>query len=145
MSDFDVSRLLNALDNEENEAVMQLDHVKIGKIKNDVLQRLGLPSKELRALHKKLKFYRFVDELPDLKYGSYIRWIPLIDPENIRLTTGGIVCEMKVTDSGIAVVCKNRLNRMFQLIISENLIFQKLTDQEQIILSAMDYLNGHSA
>lgn len=141
MSDFDVSRLLQALDNDDNENIMKLDHEKISKIKNDVLQRLHLPAKELRTLNKKLKFYKFVDELPDLKYGTYIRWVPLTDPQKIRLTNGGIVCEMKVTDSGIAVVCKNRFNNMFQLIISENLIFQKLTEQEQVILSAMDYLN----
>ena len=24
---------------------------------------------------KKLKLYQFVDELPDMKYGSYVRWI----------------------------------------------------------------------
>ena len=52
--------------------------------------------------------YRFIDELPDLHYGSYIRWITIKDPENIKLTNGGIVCEMKVGDDGIIIVCKNK-------------------------------------
>ena len=60
-----------------------------------------------------LKNYRFIDELPDLHYGSYIRWITIKDPQNIKLTNGGIVCEMKVGDDGIIVVCKNKMNRFF--------------------------------
>jgi len=142
MSDFDINKLLNALDNDENEALMDLDHSKISKMKNDILQKLHLPSGQLKSLHKSLKQYRFIDELPELKYGSYIRWIPLVNPEKIYLTTGGIICEMKVVDNGIAIVCKNRYNKLFQILMSENLIFQKLTNQEQIILSAMDYLNA---
>ena len=142
MSDFDISKLLKALDNEENEQIINLDYVKINKIKNDVLKRLHIKANDLRELKTKLKLYRFVDELPDLKYGSYIRWISLKNPENIYLTTGGIVCEIKVVESGIAIICKNNYNRMFQIKLSENLIFQKLTKQEQIILSAMDLINS---
>lgn len=142
MSEFDVSKLLKALDNEENEQIINLDYVKINKIKNNVLKRLHIKANVLRELKTKLKLYRFVDELPDLKYGSYIRWISLKNPENIYLTTGGIVCEIKVVESGIAIICKNSYNRMFQIKLSENLIFQKLTKQEQIILSAMDLINS---
>ena len=50
-----------------------------------------------------------------MKYGSYIRWISLKNPENLKLTNGGIVCEMKVGDNGIVIVCKNNFNRFFQL------------------------------
>ena len=31
-----------------------------------------------------------------MKYGSYVRWISLKNPENLKLTNGGIVCEMKL-------------------------------------------------
>jgi hypothetical protein len=141
MSDFDVNTLISALDNDTNENLLDLDHNKISNIKNNVLQRLRLTPAKLRSLHKSLKFYRYVDELPDLNYGSYIRWIPLKDPEKIKLTNGGIVCVIKIVDNGIAVICKNRYNSMFQVLLNENLIFQKLTEQEQVILSAMDYLN----
>ncbi len=36
---------------------------------------------------------------------------------------------------------KNRMNRFFQINLDENLIFQKLTDQEKIILYAIDLAN----
>ena len=142
MSSLDVDKLISALGNEDNECVMEMTFEKISKMKNDILQRLRLSSEELKSMHSKLKAYRFVDELPELKYGTYIRWIPLTDPENIKLTTGGIVCEMKVGDDGIVVTCKNRYNRMFSIKMQENLIFQKMTDQERVLISALSYLNA---
>ena len=142
MSSLDVDKLISALGNEDNECVMEMTFEKISKMKNDILQRLRLSGEELKSMHSKLKAYRFVDELPELKYGTYIRWIPLRDPENIKLTTGGIVCEMKVGDDGIVVTCKNRYNRMFSIKMQENLIFQKMTDQERVLISALSYLNA---
>ena len=142
MSSLDVDKLIAALGNEDNECVMEMTYEKISKMKNDILQRLRLSPEELKSMHSKLKAYRFVDELPELKYGTYIRWIPLTNPENIKLTTGGIVCEMKVGDDGIVITCKNRFNRMFSIKMQENLIFQKMTDQERVLISALSYLNA---
>ena len=142
MSSLDVDKLIAALGNEDNECVMEMTYEKISKMKNDILQRLRLSPQELKSMHSKLKAYRFVDELPELKYGTYIRWIPLTNPENIKLTTGGIVCEMKVGDDGIVITCKNRFNRMFSIKMQENLIFQKMTDQERVLISALSYLNA---
>ena len=110
-------------------------------MKNDMLQKLRLPRDKLRSLHKSLKLYRYVDELPDLHYGSYVRWISLKNPNNIRLTNGGIVCDVKI-DDGINVVCRNNMHRFFQFKMGECLVFQQLTDKEQVLLSALDYLNN---
>tara|TARA_B100000282_G_C31735779_1_gene493356 strand:- start:1960 stop:2388 length:429 start_codon:yes stop_codon:yes gene_type:complete len=142
MSELNIEHILKALENEDNENILQLDHEKISKMKNDILQKLGLPREKLKQYHKSLKNYRFIDELPDLHYGSYIRWITIKDPENIKLTNGGIVCEMKVGDDGIIIVCKNKINRFFSFKMNETLIFQRLSEQEQVLLSALDYLNA---
>ena len=79
----------------------------------------------------------------ELKYGTYVRWIPIEDPNNIHLTKGGIFCEMKITDEGVFCVCKNfgYLNKHFQISMDKNLIFQKLTEQELVLLSALDHLS----
>ena len=79
-----------------------------------------------------------------MKYGSYIRWISLKNPDNLKLTNGGIVCEMKVGDNGIVIVCKNNFNRFFQLNMTETLIFQKLNEEELVLLSALDYINSNA-
>lgn len=139
--DLDIKSLMSALDNEENESLLNLDHSKLKAIKNDMLQKLGLPREKLKKLHAQLKEYRYVDEINDLKYGAYIRWIPLKDPTNIRLTNGGIVCEILVKDNGIHVICRNNINRLFQIRLVENMVFQKISYQENILLSVMGYLN----
>jgi hypothetical protein len=137
----DIEKLMTALDNEDNAPILELDYNKLAAVKNNMLQQLQLPKEELKAMHKKLKMYRYVDELPDLQYGAYIRWIPLKNPASIKLTNGGFICDIKIKDDGMNIMCKNGMNRLFQLKHAENMIFQKLTEQEQVILSAMNYLN----
>tara|TARA_Y100000287_G_C14232511_1_gene362720 strand:- start:3498 stop:3932 length:435 start_codon:yes stop_codon:yes gene_type:complete len=144
MSGLDIEKLLSALEDEENADLLNLDMKKIAAEKNDILTKLELPKSQQRDLLKKLKQYRYIDELPGMKYGSYIRWISLKNPENLKLTNGGIVCEMKVGDNGIVIVCKNNFNRFFQLNMTETLIFQKLNEEELVLLSALDYINSNA-
>ena len=134
--------LQKALDNENNTSIMNLTTNKIKALKNDYLQKLQLSREQLKIFHKKLKDYRYVDDLTDIQSGQYIRWINLKNPENIKLTNGGLIIDIKILSSGIHVVCKNNMNRRFQIKIDENIIFQKLTDQERILMSALDYLEN---
>ena len=73
----DVDLLMKSLEREENDCLMNLDTSKIQQIKNDMLQKLQLPREKLKKMNKVLKQYRFVDEIPDIKYGAYVRWINL--------------------------------------------------------------------
>ena len=136
----DIEKLLNALDNENNASVIQLNYEKILEDKNSILQELKLPKEQLKTLIKQLKKYRHVDNLEDISYGSYIRWISL-NKDVIKLTNGGIVCHMKTVNEDIHLVCKNNWGNLFQLNMTENIIFQKLNDQELVILSALKYLD----
>jgi len=133
---------MKALDNDNNEGIQKYNTTLIKQIKNDYLQKLLLPRDKLLDFHAKLKGYRYVDDLSDIQYGRYIRWINLNDPENIKLTTGGIIIDIKILASGIHVVCKNNKNRKFQVKIDECYIFQKLTEQEKIILYALDHVSS---
>jgi hypothetical protein len=132
--------LLKSLDNENNESMSNLSSKKIKALKNDYLQQLQLSREKLKDFHNKLKEYKYVDDLTTIQYGRYIRWINLNDPTNIKLTTGAIIIDIKILEDGIHLVCKNFRNRKFQIKIDECFIFQKLTDQEKVILSALDYL-----
>ena len=82
--------------------------------------------------------------MSDLKYGTYIRWIPVENPDEIDLKKGALFCEMKITDKGVFCVCKNHgfNTRHFQISMDKTLIFQKLTTQEQVLLSALDHLSS---
>ena len=137
----DIESLMSALDDDDNASLMKLDTRAVKAVKNDMLQKLNLPREQLKKLHKQLEEYRYVDEMNELKYGAYIRWISLRDPNKIKLTNGGIICDILVKDNGIHVVCRNNMHRMFQIKLVECMVFQKLSDQERVLLTVMDYLN----
>jgi len=143
MTNFDVNEILMAIENETNASILELTTLQIQKQKNDILQKLQMPRKQLKDIHKKLKKYRYCGDLKDIQNGYYIRWISLKKFNNIFLTTGGIVCEVLFCKGGVSILCKNSRNCMFQFKFDECLIFQKISQQENVILKIMDFLNKH--
>lgn len=139
----DVNKLLKALDDDSNETLLNFTTKSIRVMTLKILKELQLPKKETIDMFNKLKDYKYVDEMNELKYGTFIRWIPIEDPTNIYLTKGALFCEMKITDDGVFCVCKNfgYSARHFQISMDKNLIFQKLTEQELVLLSALDHLS----
>jgi hypothetical protein len=138
----DVNKLLKALDDESNENILDFTSQKIKEMNLKIIKELQLPRNKTLDILKKLGYYKYVDEMSDLKYGTYIRWIPINNPNTIILKKGAVFCEMKITDDGVFLVCKNYgyNSKHFQIQMDTNLIFQKLTTQEQILLSALDHL-----
>ena len=136
-----VSQLVEALDNDNNERIMSLTTKKIIEMNYNILKELHLEKSVTLNYLKRLKDYRYVDEIDDIKYGAFIRWIPITDPNNIPLHYSGIICEIKITDSGVFIVCKNFMHRHYTFKMDECLIFQKLTNQEKVIVSALDHLD----
>ena len=135
--------LLNkALDNETNESIMNLTTKKIKEMNLKIIKELHLPRDITLNYMKKLNGYRYVDELNDMKYGAFIRWIPLANPEYLPLHAGGMICDIKITDNGVILVCKNFMNKHYQIKMDESLVFQKLTSQELILLAALDHLSN---
>jgi hypothetical protein len=136
----DIDKLLKALDNEENSKFMNLTTKKIHDMKLAILKELQLSQQDITEIMRKLKEYMYVDEMNELRHGAFIRWIPIKDPDNLHLTAGGLLCEINVTDDGVSLTCKNFAHKHYQIKMDECLIFQKLTSQEQVLLSAMDHL-----
>ena len=140
MNDDEIAYLDKALMNENNENITKITFKEADKNKYDILSELELSKSVLKKMLKKLEDYRYVDELPELQEGRYIRWINLNNPANLKLTNGGILCEIKIEDS-VILVLKNNLNRFFQVNMDESLVFQRFSDQEKVILYAVDYVN----
>ena len=139
----DVNKLLKALEDETNENLFNFTSDKMREMNLKIIKELHLPRDESLSILKKLKEYKYVDEMSDLKYGTYIRWIPIENPKQIDLTKGAIFCEMKITDEGVFLICKNLgySSKHFRISMDTNLIFQKLTQQELVLLSALDHLS----
>lgn len=131
----DIKCIIKAIENDNNEDVMLTTFTNIKQEKNDILQQLKISGKDLKGYHKKLKEYRFIDDLSSLRDGCYIRWINIMDPDR-KLTYGAIVCSVDEDGGYIYTKSSNAFPRIRYITIQfENIIaFQKLTDQELILL-----------
>lgn len=124
-----------------NSSIINTDFKTIKTTKRNVFKKLLYidDPDDIKKLEKKLLNYRFIDKIDDLTCGSYIRWIKFDDPEN-KLKVGGYVCDIIIKPSGVIILCKNRTRQMFQLNMSTCAIFQVLSEQENIVLSAIEYI-----
>ena len=158
VDNINVDELLKSIESDKLLSISKLSYDKINTIKYNVLTRIGLEDDELESTLLKLSDYRYVEELQDIHHGAFIRYIPLIakkggnnksnnddnngdESNEIQIKPGGFICDVKILGSGVQLLCRNHFRRMFQLKVDEVLLFQKLTKEEEIILSVFDYLN----
>nr|QFG75038.1 MAG: hypothetical protein [Megaviridae environmental sample] len=137
MSELDIDHLQTILNLDIHNNLIETNLSLIAKEKNDILQRLNLERDSLKSIHSKLKTYRYIDSLTDLKSGYYIRWINIQDA---KLRKGGFFLDVKLLDNGCHVICKTFQNRIIQISLEENVLFQKLSSDERIILKAIELL-----
>jgi hypothetical protein len=143
MEDDAVSDLLDeAVDNEDNENITSHTYASLEKCKRGILEELFECSDEVTSILEKLEDYRHVDELPEFRPGCHVRWIRTTGGSTARLTNGGFLLDVSLRENGVHIRCRNGCNRIFQLKIDDVFVFQKLTDQERVILSMIDIING---
>jgi len=138
----ETEKLIKALDEENNEVLLNYTTKKMKEMNLQILKELMLPKDTLMDYMKQLSGFMYIDEINQLKIGSFIRWIPIKNPNDLPLKKGAFVCDIKITDTGIAIVMKNFLQSYFQIKMDECLVFQKLSEQQQILLSALDHLSS---
>ena len=134
-----IDLLTYALQNEENLNIAKTNNQSIKTNKNDILQKLNLSKDELKLLHLQLKDYIYVDNINDIKYGHYIRWINL-NKSNF-LTRGNFICNIDYDkNKNFILKLKTYANKYITIYFENCLIFKKLTPEELIILKAIRYL-----
>lgn len=133
--------LKDALENDSNINIINETLGSIKSKKNDVLQQFGFTKQELKEYHNKLKNYLYVDSINELKIGHSIRYFNITDPNNIKLSINAIINDIKVLDKGIAIVIKFFNNKYSTIYYNNNIIFKKLSNQENVLLAALKYLN----
>ena len=107
--------------------------------KNEILNQI-LDDKELKHYKDILDEYRYVDEVDELRIGSYIRYFVLKEKENyLKLMRGGFIVDIIASKENIMILLKN--NGIFWKIkINNCVIFQKNTKQEEILIKILDHL-----
>jgi hypothetical protein len=137
----DLEEIIKAAENDNNSHILNLTTLSIHKMKNNILNELQLTKVEKMEIMKKIKKYRYVDQMNELKYGGFIRWINITNPENLFLTNGAIFCDFKINDNGVMILYKNFYGKTYEFKMEECIIFQKLSYQEEVLLKVMDKLN----
>uniref|UniRef100_A0A6C0B281 Uncharacterized protein n=1 Tax=viral metagenome TaxID=1070528 RepID=A0A6C0B281_9ZZZZ len=136
-STLDIEAILESVENEKND---YLENKTMDEITKDVFENiseLSLTKEKTKDLCDKLIGYRFIDEINELFKGRHVRWIR---KDSDKLTTGGIVVDIKFLKDGIQVLTKNNMNRFIQYRFDECLSFQKLSNEEQLLLMAYEEL-----
>ena len=107
--------------------------------KNNILKQI-LDDDVLKHYKEILNEYRYVDEVDELRIGSYIRYFVLKDnDDDLVLTRGGFIVDIQASKENIIILCKN--NGIFWKIkINNCVIFQKNTKQEEVLIKILDHL-----
>tara|TARA_Y100000816_G_scaffold285390_1_gene264972 strand:+ start:61 stop:495 length:435 start_codon:yes stop_codon:yes gene_type:complete len=140
MSQDNIEYLKLSIENENNKSIINLTSKIIKERKQEILNELPI-NKTMKILYKKkLKDYRYIDEIQELHIGTHIRWIKLISDNETSIKNGGLLIDV-LFQNNIQLLLKNNINRIFSINFNDNLIFQKITDQEKIILFAIDNID----
>jgi len=132
-SNLDIEKLIESLDDErnnylENKTMKDINADIFNKIKN-----LHIDLNKKKEFCEKLIGYHPIEEVYELHKGKHIRWI-----RNNNLTNGGIVVNIKFTDNGTQILCMNSAKKFIQIKIDECIIFQKMSETEQLIIMAYE-------
>ena len=111
----DINDLLSDIENDNNTHILSLTNEKILKERVEIIDELPIEKDDKIMLLEKLNGYRYVDEIHELRNGSYLKWVDTRDPDNMQLVTGAFFCEIVFTDYGTCLRMKNFRNRYLKL------------------------------
>jgi len=101
------------------------EHILKRKIVEECMAaRLKLPPKVK-------KFYTYIENIDDLQLGRYVRWIHTDNLE--KMYNGGFLVNI-----GKVCTCKNGKGGLFTFVWEENLVFQRMSNDEIIIKYAQE-------
>ena len=114
------------------------DTATIQSRKRAILKNLVIDATELSHYQNLLKEYRYVDEMDELRIGSYIRFFRL-DTDTLDLRRGGFLADIQIHKQQVQLLFKNR-NRFYKINMNTNILFQKNTTQENILIQILDQI-----
>ena len=140
----DVNAILNAMNKKENSTIANLTLKKIAERRREILSSLDLPTDKMEDFDRRLQMYRVIEDPQDLKHTQLLRWIPLRSLlTKPYLTLGGTLFSVKVRpDDGLHQVTIRNVKRfVFQIKFELNVVFQRLSREELLILRAVEYVD----
>jgi hypothetical protein len=139
----DIDAILSAMNKTENNTIANLTLKKIAARRHEILTSLNLTPEKLAEFERKLSLYRVIEDPYDLKHNQMIRWIPLRSLETRPyLTLGGTLFRIRENpEEGIHNVTIRNVKRfVFNIKFELNIVFQRLSEEELLILRAVEYV-----
>lgn len=142
----DVDGLLDML---ENEQVDYLENKTMEIVTREVynkIKSMRFTKNKIAHYCEKLAGYRLVNQVFELRKSRSIKAFKIFDEktgmtiENPTLLAGLLV-NIKFLNGGTYLLYKNLTGRFFNLKFDNCVIFQKLTEEEQLILLAYDHIS----
>jgi hypothetical protein len=139
----DIDSILNSL-NDNNTDISDLTYNKIKRNNSNILKELSLDNETLEQYIEKLMKYRYVDEINNLKIGSYIRWINIneTNPKYLKLHNGGRICNIFFTNNDTCIRVYLYSKFITSIRLNDVIIFQKLSKNEEFILNIIQQLHN---
>jgi hypothetical protein len=132
----------------ENNTIANLSKKMIDDRRHEILSSLNLTTEKLAEFERKLAMYRVIENPYDLKHCQLIRWIPLRSLEaRPYVTLGGTLFKVREdpTDGTHTVTIRNIKRFVFNIRFEANIVFQRLSQEELLILSVVEYINSGDA
>jgi hypothetical protein len=139
----DVNAILSAMTKTENSTIANMTLKKIAARRHEVLSTMNLTPEKMAEFERKLQMYRVIEDPSELKHTQLLRWIPLRSLETKPyLTLGGTLFNVKVRpEDGLHQVTIRNVKRfVFQIKFELNVVFQRLSREELLILRAVEYV-----
>lgn len=135
-----LDEIIRAIDDIDDVEILQMTTDKMHKLTKQALGSLNLSS-ELHAKYLiALQDYKYVDELSNIHPGRFIRFIPINNDigKAMKLSAVSIVNEILIMPDGIKIVYKNFSGKHYSFFFDDYIVFQKLTNDEYIIMQAIN-------
>ena len=118
---------------------------KIHARRHEILASMNLAPEKLAEFERKLHMYRVIENPYDLKHNQLIRWIPLRSLEaRPYVTLGGTLFRVRenIEDKMHIVTIRNIKRFVFNIRFELNVVFQRLSNEELMILRAVEYIEN---
>ena len=141
----DINAILSAMNKTENNTIANMTMKKITARRHEILSSLNLTTEKMEEFERKLSMYRVIENPYDLKHNQMIRWIPLRSLETRPyVTLGGTLFRVRENqEEGVHVVTIRNVKRfVFNIKFELNVVFQRLSQEELLILRAVEYVEN---
>jgi hypothetical protein len=140
--ELNIDLLTRAAENEDNAHILNLTAATVAAAKTSILQDMVNDETVRQDIMEKLEGYVYIDEIHEVRSGTYIRWLNVEDDDNITLAKGGIFCDVRFSDYGAVLRCKTFRDRYYEVKMDNVILFRKLTPQERVLMCALTYLSA---